>query len=419
MTAATPTPNGTPGAGHATAGWLPPNVSHNPAAVFFWYVHLYCTPPIIVLGLVGNCLSFLVFTRTNQRHLSSSVYLAALAVVDSIFLLQLSLLWPTYLRVFLIHRQGLCQLIIYTSYVSSFLSVWIVVAFTVERFIVCMSPLRRSTMCTPGRAKAVVISLVVFGSLAYSYNTWTTTVTVTSKSNSHGVCSVRVEFQAMVDVIGLIDSFITLVLPVLAIIAMNVKIARKLVDFREQPSMRANIPRQSCLSRPSDGTSAAQPCLPRSSHHAYAPPCPRPSTDSSTTLGSRPTNYSPRGRTQIKVTKMLLLVSSFFLVLNVPSHVVRVYDTFQTFFDPTYSPPSYLVLCQQFFTFLFNCNFSVNFCLYSLCGTSFRKALTALLHRYWLGVSRCCGWSRGVRCRRGGGVREASQAPPGVSLTGF
>ena len=42
-----------------------------------------------VVGCVGNVLSFLVFTTTYLRRLSSSVYLAALAVVDTVFLLVL------------------------------------------------------------------------------------------------------------------------------------------------------------------------------------------------------------------------------------------------------------------------------------------------------------------------------------------
>ena len=50
---------------------------------------LYLLPLISVVGCIGNILSFLVFTTTYLRRLSSSVYLAALAVADTIFLLVL------------------------------------------------------------------------------------------------------------------------------------------------------------------------------------------------------------------------------------------------------------------------------------------------------------------------------------------
>jgi len=60
---------------------------------------LYLLPLISVVGCVGNVLSFLVFTTTYLRRLSSSVYLAALAVADTIFLLVLLFNWLTALGV--------------------------------------------------------------------------------------------------------------------------------------------------------------------------------------------------------------------------------------------------------------------------------------------------------------------------------
>ena len=55
----------------------------------------YLLPLISVVGCIGNVLSFVVFTTTYLRRLSSSVYLAALAVADTIFLLVLLFNWLT------------------------------------------------------------------------------------------------------------------------------------------------------------------------------------------------------------------------------------------------------------------------------------------------------------------------------------
>ena len=57
-----------------------------------WNAQLYVTPIIIFVGLIGNITSFFVFLTTSLRHLSSSVYLAALALADSGFLFQVGLL---------------------------------------------------------------------------------------------------------------------------------------------------------------------------------------------------------------------------------------------------------------------------------------------------------------------------------------
>ncbi len=41
------------------------------------------------------------------------------------------------------------------------------------RFIVIYYPLRRSEICTPRRAKIVVISLAIFAMIAYTFALWT------------------------------------------------------------------------------------------------------------------------------------------------------------------------------------------------------------------------------------------------------
>jgi hypothetical protein len=41
---------------------------------------LYVTPILVLLGVVGNTMSFLVFSMTHLRRQSSSVYLASLPV---------------------------------------------------------------------------------------------------------------------------------------------------------------------------------------------------------------------------------------------------------------------------------------------------------------------------------------------------
>ena len=132
-----------------------------------WNLHLYVTPVIIFVGLVGNVCSFVVFVFTHLRELSASVYLASLAVADTGFLLQLFAMWLGYVRVFVFHMNGWCQTFVYVSYVTSFLSVWLVVGFTVERYVAVCHPLRRHDMCTLRRAKMVVGALVTFSLLFY------------------------------------------------------------------------------------------------------------------------------------------------------------------------------------------------------------------------------------------------------------
>ena len=62
-------------------------------ARFVHMMDLVAVPIIIGVGVVGNVISFLVFTCTYLRRVSSSIYLAALAIVDTVYLCVLLFSW--------------------------------------------------------------------------------------------------------------------------------------------------------------------------------------------------------------------------------------------------------------------------------------------------------------------------------------
>jgi len=62
-------------------------------ARFVHVMDLIAVPIIIVVGVIGNVVSCLVFTCTYLRGVSSSVYLAALAIVDTVYLCVLFFSW--------------------------------------------------------------------------------------------------------------------------------------------------------------------------------------------------------------------------------------------------------------------------------------------------------------------------------------
>lgn len=121
----------------------------------------YYTPTIVFVGIIGNILSVLVFFRTKLRKLSSSYYLAALGMSDSCFLVLSFITWLNFADINLTNHNIACQLYYYLQGVCSFLSVWYVVAFTVERFIAVLYPLKRQSMCTVRRAVIVLCGLTV------------------------------------------------------------------------------------------------------------------------------------------------------------------------------------------------------------------------------------------------------------------
>lgn len=345
-------------------------------AMFCWGLHKFLTPVIIVVGLVGNVTSFLVFVRTHVRRLSSSVYLAALAIADTGFLVQLFITWLNYIRIFLFHKEGWCQAVVYLSYVCSFLSVWYVVGFTVERYIAVCYPLKRQDMCTSLRAKKVVLWLAVFACIAYSFGAWTSGI-VSSNPGQPPQCQPLPKYRNLVDILNNVDTVITLIIPSISIFVLNVRLATKIKYFyAKRMVMTATHLTTSSNINLNDVTERSM-----LSHASFT------SEDATMVPAS-----SARQRSQITITKMLLVVSTIFLLLNLPSHVIRVQAFMMGFINPHFMPSNTVIVWQQFFTIIYYTNFSVNFFLYSLCGKNFRSALRRMF--LW----------RNVTCRANGAL---------------
>ncbi|XP_055606085.1 uncharacterized protein LOC129754206 [Uranotaenia lowii] len=77
---------------------------------------------------------------------------------------------------------------------------------------------------------------------------------------------------------------------------------------------------------------------------------------------------------QMKVTKMLLIVSSVFVCLNLPSYLMRVRAFIET------EPSSLTVLIQYYCYLFFISNFGINFILYCISGQNFRKAVLEMFN---------------------------------------
>lgn len=193
------------------------------------FFHQYYIPSIILLGLVGNLLSCVVFLNTHLRIRSSSYYLAALATADFGFLVTLLLVWLNNTlgwKVF--NKEGWCETLVYVSAVCSSLSVWLIVAFTVERFIAVQYPLHRPHICTIARAKTIVLVLVILALASHSYSFVTAGVI---NRDGEDYCDLKVEYLETMKIISIIDSIASLIAPLVLIIVMNTMIMRNLLRF--------------------------------------------------------------------------------------------------------------------------------------------------------------------------------------------
>ncbi|XP_068242961.1 thyrotropin-releasing hormone receptor-like [Palaemon carinicauda] len=334
-------------------------------------IQFWVTPVLVCFGCIGNIVSVWVFHSSKLRTLSSSCYLAALAASDTGFLLTLFLVWLSMVDYDLLNQHGWCQAINYAIYVTTFLSVWLVVAFTVERFIAVCYPLLRAAVCTVRRARMVILLLTVIALLLYSY------LLVAAAPGMHPdagrtICKLRDDYVELATAMNYVDTVLTLILPVITIVTLNVRIARCVwhVEKLRHSMTLAHSHSSPAVANSSDSGQRVGSSGPVTSMAT------QDSVNSSVVVvaGGR---GGQRMRSQNKVTKMLLIISTVFILLNLPSYVIRGYIFFWC--DDNSCDTSYLFYTlQQTFTLLFYTNFAINFLLYCVTGQNFRRAVGAL-----------------------------------------
>ena len=265
---------------HSTAGDLDPNSTDlQTLDQVLNVLQLYYTPLIVVLGVCGNIASMLVLFLTKLRGQSSSFYLSALAASDTGFLLTQLVGWLEEVKLPLFSQPVVCQLTQYVANCCSLTSAWFVVAFTVERFVAVCYPLHRPSFCTVHRAKMVIAALTIISALVNVY----ALVIIRPIPLEDGQVVCDIDFGTYPSVgfwLTAVDMVVSLVLPFLLIVLLNVQIARAICRLEL-------VRRMMYVSSAEHGT--------------------------------------PRANSQQKITKMLLIVSSVFLLLNLPAYAIRVW----------------------------------------------------------------------------------------------
>ncbi|KAL8596482.1 hypothetical protein ACOMHN_044020 [Nucella lapillus] len=120
---------------------------------------------LVSVGLVFNSLCFVTFVFTSLRTTSTCVYMAAIAVLDSIVLVHaLCVLLSRSLgqAVFYMHTDWTCGFHFFLFYFTIPLDVLVLLVMTVDRFIVVKFLLKAQSWCTPKSAIRVITELGIF-----------------------------------------------------------------------------------------------------------------------------------------------------------------------------------------------------------------------------------------------------------------
>ena len=359
--------------------------------VFVDILSQYGIPLIIAVGCVGNTLSFSVFVGSHLKFQSSSVYLAFLNFVDTLFLLILFIGWLYKVNINLVNREVLCQMVIYISNVGGFLSVYTVVSFTIERWIVVFHPLKKNFWCTRRTAFLTVSVLMLAAMVIYSFTFWSTGLVQIAGAQ---FCLPKPKFYRTVQILTTIDTVVTLLLPSVIIIVLNVNIATKIWQFIHKeseknelfvmyPSVEQHLSKSSfyfekhCTDEVSGSIQLKKNSRMPSmvSYHTTR------IQDNGWSKRSKQMYGKRRLRAHVRTTRSLLIVSTVFVCLNLPSHAFRIYAVVTELMDPGYMYPKTGLQFQQIFQLVYYINFAANFFLYSACSKTFRQAFKRLCQK--------------------------------------
>ena len=289
-------------------------------------LYAYFTPVVFLIGVVGNGISLCVFLSKNMRGMSASRYLAALSTADISTLVFYVLtewlrrgveqIWTGH-RVGFLNTEGVCQILLYLSYISRFMSAWLIVCFTCERFIgVCM-PFQRRNMGSPKGTLKIIISLTVIACMLVVYKPLLSEVTTI---RNRTVCASRQTHMYVSFVLDSIYALSITLVPFLIITVLNLLIIRRLfLRNRRQKE-------QLCTEE----------------HHI-----------------------------RLEFTFILLAISFFFIAFNLPFFSVW----FRNFLRGT---DKHWISVLNITRTIFYMNYCVNFFLYSITGAYFRRELRAL-----------------------------------------
>ncbi|XP_062543398.1 cysteinyl leukotriene receptor 1-like [Armigeres subalbatus] len=330
-------------------------------------INFYYIPALVLFGSIGNILSVLVFFKTKLKKLSSSYYLAALGLSDTCYLVGLFIPWLNLVDIKIYTLEVYCQFFTFFSNLCSFLSVWFVVAFTVERFIAVLYPLKRQTMCTVRRAKMVITALTLIG-VFISLPVIFFASPLYSPAMNETICDMPEEYKDQMTMFNYLDTILVFVVPFTVIVVLNTFTALTVWKF-------AGVRRTMTMPRSFGG-------LRESRRHHHQHQLNLSSSDAQLLNGNtvvQQVHHYSRGRvanSQIKVTKMLLIVSTVFVCLNLPSYAVRV----KIFLGTEHA--HIVLLVQNCCHLFFMTNFGINFILYCVSGQNFRKAVFGMFRKH-------------------------------------
>ena len=311
----------------------------------FW---TYMSPCILVIGLVGNILVFVVLSKSSMRQTTTSLYLRFLAVVD-ILVLYTGLLrhWVIEITDYDVRTfsSAACTMHVWATYTTTYISAWLLVAVTMERSGVVWFPHRARSLFTKRLTLIVILAIITFMTILnchYFYGLGDYLLTVDNQTVvvpcDNSIDSYH-DFER--NVWPWVDFCIYSVIPSSIMIICNVSIVYKVVS--------------------SDRNSVL---------HGH---------NSNENVANSSSSVSRRSQTSY-LTATLVATSTTYVLCTTPFCIYVIYSNVFHFYE---AQDIYAIAIEELVLSVVNMlqyiNNAINFILYCVCGQRFRDELRALV----------------------------------------
>ena len=263
-------------------------------------------------------------TMKHNRHLSTCVYMSVIAINDNLALSANLNVWLVQNTPFSVRGDLFCKILIYLVHIFGGFGAFEIVLMTLDKFIAIKMPHKSGMLCTAKRA--VLFSVINFVAITVFY----LPNIDFSKQVGPDRCARYVKQGWYVTVYTYLSLIVSPILPVTMLFFMNITIINAV--WKSQRMRSAN----------------------------------------------QTTQQDKNKSTEMQLTVMLILVSTLFVILLLPFEIREIYYSYVSKVE---TPKQYAVFLFIFdVTYeLYNLNYGINFFLYFLSGTRFRRDLLTLL----------------------------------------
>ncbi len=129
------------------------------------FIMSYVSGAIIVLGLIGNTLAFIIYSRSSMRWSITSLYFRVLSVTESMMLIGglLSMSIPSMSNYnWIAISRASCKIVVAMTRCSCYCSCWLLLFMSIDRLVGVFFPLRYTQICSKYRAKlGMIITIII------------------------------------------------------------------------------------------------------------------------------------------------------------------------------------------------------------------------------------------------------------------